>query len=120
MTKETLIAAMGVIAGAGYVLVSSHVMWMYQPTPRLVLLAFPLFVPVIVVLSTLSRRQVRWTIAFLLIGVIGGVFIDAVADPKPRNLFPLEMVAWCVIVAPALAVGAAGASFLRRQGGRTG
>src|SRR5947209_4052014 len=100
MTKETIVAAVGVIAGAGYVLVSSHVIWMHQPISRLVLLSPPVLVPVVLVLSALSRRQVRWTIACLLIGIIGGVLVDVIADPKPRNLFPLEMVAWCAVVAP--------------------
>jgi lipopolysaccharide export LptBFGC system permease protein LptF len=115
MTKEIIIEAVGVIAGAGYVLVSSHVTWMHQPTSRLVLLAFAVFVPMVITLSKLSHRQVRWTIAFLLIGIIGGVLVDVVADPKPRNLFPLDMVAWCAVIAPALAVGATGAYLLRRK-----
>jgi hypothetical protein len=116
MTRETIIAALGVVAGAGYVLVSSDVTWMqHQPLSRLVLLAFPVFVPVVIVLAMLSRRQVRWTIAFSLIGIIVGVVLDVIADPKPRNLFPLEMVAWGAIIAPALAAGATGAYLLRRK-----
>jgi hypothetical protein len=113
--KETIIATVGVLAGVGYVFASSHVAWMHQPTSRLVWLAFPALVPVVIALSMLSRRQVRWMIGFLLIGIIGGVLVDVVADPKPRNLFPLEMVVWCAVVAPALAVGAAGAYLLRRD-----
>jgi hypothetical protein len=42
---------------------------------------------------------------FVLIGVIVGIMVDVVLDTKvDRNIFPIEIIFWCIFLAPALVV----------------
>lgn len=71
------------------------------------------FASVFVVLLLLIAALVRFTewgaqvsIPFFLIGVAVGVIYDALSDKTmDRNLFPIEAVIWCAILAPALGFG---------------
>jgi hypothetical protein len=44
----------------------------------------------------------------VLIGVIVGIMVDVVLDTKvDRNIFPIEIIFWCIFLAPALLVTSA-------------
>lgn len=116
MTKrQSVLDAVSVLVGAGAVLVPTHARWnVVEPLSRFVWIAVAVIAPIVAVVSVLSRRQIRWTVASVLLGVSGGVLIDALPDSQ-RNLFPLEILFWSVYLAPALALGAGGAFVIRRR-----
>jgi hypothetical protein len=81
-----------------------------------VLLSLVILLPVT---SALVRyaAQGSWFIApLVLIGVAIGIMIDVVLDTKEdRNLFPIEIIAGCVLVTPSVVIGTALGWFLKKK-----
>jgi len=70
-----------------------------------VLLAFTVLFPVTLALAAFSERE-SWFIAlFVLVGIGIGVIVDAFSDKVDRNLFPIEIIWWSVLFAPAVIAG---------------
>jgi hypothetical protein len=83
-----------------------------------------LFVLSLVVLGPIAAALVvyagkaSWIIAPLLvfIGGVSGIMIDVVLDTKEdRNLFPLEIIVWTVVVIPILTMSSALGWFLKNR-----
>jgi hypothetical protein len=113
---DGVVKGVGIAAGAGYVLACSHVPSMlHQPISWLFRFAFPILTPVTILLSTVCRQSLVLNGSFLYIGLATGVLIDVVVDTQPRNMFPLEMVAWFVFAAPSVLLGSWLAHMIRRR-----
>ena len=57
---------------------------------------------------------------FVLIGVIVGIMVDVVLDTKvDRNIFPIEIIFWCIFLAPALVVTSALSWLLKYKPSKT-
>jgi hypothetical protein len=81
-----------------------------------VLLSLVILLPVTTALVRYSARG-SWFIApLVLIGVAVGIMVDVVLDTKEdRNLFPIEIIAACVLVTPSVVIGTALGWFLKRK-----
>lgn len=72
---------------------------------RHVLLAFIVLFPVTLALAAFSERESWFVALFVLVGIGIGVMIDAFSDKVDRNLFPIEIMWWSVLLAPAIIAG---------------
>jgi hypothetical protein len=78
-------------------------------------LAFVILAPTALILSFRSQKR-PWSVApFIFLGVLTSIATDVLLDKKAdRNLFPIEMGAWCVMLAPAIVLGTAIGTWLRK------
>jgi hypothetical protein len=80
-------------------------------------LSFLVLGPVTVALVVYSGKGSWIAVPLLvLLGVVFGIMIDVVLDTKvDRNIFPVEIVFWCVFLAPVMIVSSALGWFLRNR-----
>ncbi|MBF6571487.1 MAG: hypothetical protein IVW54_21760 [Candidatus Binataceae bacterium] len=78
-------------------------------------LAFVILAPIALILSFRSQKN-PWSVApFIFLGVLAGIATNVFLDKKAdRNLFPIEMGIWCVMLAPAIVLGTAVGVWLRK------
>src|SRR5690349_5193200 len=103
-----------VMAGTGYGLLASR-MLAHEPLRWVAAWALLALTPVVVIVGVWSRSPIRLLAFLMQLGLWLGVVIDVLRDTKERNLFPLEMVLWSVLVMPSLLVGVAILWTLRRS-----
>jgi hypothetical protein len=103
------------VISAVYVFAYSRVAWMANH--GFLLTSFEIITPAVFVLSLVSQRSSAFALfVFVSLGVAAGVGVDVAMDPKPRNLFPIEILLWLIVMAPSIALGAAGGYFAHRKG----
>jgi hypothetical protein len=121
-SKTFLLRLLALISGLVYVtviyrfpIIGSHGL------SALFVLSFVVLGPVALALVVYSGKG-SWIIVppLVLLGAVIGIMIDVVLDTKvDRNLFPVEIVLWCVFLAPVLVASSALGWFLKNRASKT-
>ena len=110
------------VSGTAFITVCQRMPGIKDRGPlQFALLSVVILLPVTLALVRNSGRD-SWLIApLIVIGVVIGIMIDVALDTKEdRNLFPIEIVVACVLIAPAVVSGAVLGRLLKKKAASAG
>ena len=106
MTRSAIIRGIAALAGTAFVVSTTISIGDEQFIIRdLFFWGVYFMLPISLLLSLLDRGNEFFVGLFILAGISIGVLIDVAMDGTERNLFPLEIMFWYVLIGPTVLLG---------------